>query len=79
LVKSLLKLEFLKNERGVVGEIRLILFLYSLFFFYKITKLSDLADLNDNYVWTLGILLVAQIGEKGWKQVSEWLKIWKGE
>jgi hypothetical protein len=70
---SLFKLEFLKNDQGKVGQIRMILTAYSI---YMLVKFNEL---NEVHLWGLGVLLVAQIGEKIWKYVLQGLKIWKGK
>lgn len=70
---SLLKLDFLKNDQGEIGQIRMILMAYSIY-------LLTIKDITMIHVWALGVLLVAQIGEKIWKYVLEAIKIiWKGE
>ncbi len=70
--KSLIKLEFLKNDQNEIGQIRIILMCYSVYLF-------GLKEIGVYHVWILGILLVAQIGEKIWKYVIQGLKIWKGK
>lgn len=69
---SLLKLEFLKNDQGKIGQIRMILMAYSIY-------LLTIKDITMIHVWALGVLLVAQIGEKIWKYVLDGLRIWKGK
>lgn len=69
---SLLKLDFLKNDQGEIGQIRMILMAYSIY-------LLTIKDITMIHVWALGVLLVAQIGEKIWKYVLDGLRIWKGK
>lgn len=71
--QSLFKLDFLKNDQGEIGQIRMILMAYSIYMLIKFN------DLNEVHLWGLGVLLVAQIGEKIWKYVLQGLKIWKGK
>ena len=70
---GLLTLNFLRNDKGKVGQIRLVLSIYSLYMLLNFDKL------NEVHLWGLGILLVGQIGEKIWKYVLKGIALWKGQ
>lgn len=76
--KSLIKLEFLKNEHDKVGLVRLATFLYFLTFFAAIFK-SGLSDISLNWVYMAIVMLVAVIGEKIYPYITKWINAWKGD